>query len=700
MEPIMEPIKVKVSGNIAMVTERPNIITAGTVGQPVEFTFDSLWDGLVKTAVFRAGSTKKVIDRLEKETIVPWEVLSRANVALHIGVYGVNAEGTVVIPTIWATVCPVCVATSPDGDPGIDPTLPVWQNLANDVYYIQQELSEVPEVVNSAIAVERSLASSDLDALADYGIKGFSRFVIEKGNISGTTGNNSSGGTIMRTVLDAGTIKAPADSNTVMTVLNNSGGMYQWRHWEYDADGNFVKVYNWCKVEEYNITLKAGYSYRFTFTDGAAVTDEDLANLPAMVYYLIAEENESNVYQQVKSIDERTSVLESKVAELETALPATLMEALGGSRASTNILTLTESVTLKVTVPRAQSFPVLFNAFAMYTGDEPTVRLHCGSMAAGLYTFGGKDYYISQQWRMPPLPWWSKTIRLDITIPKGTTVYIKDISMNYETARNQASTGVTMYGHLGVGCVYPHNTLTGFSMAAMCGFPACITNIKLTADGVMVCIHDPTINATAHNLDGSDLTEDIAVADKTYEELLQYEYGSWKNQWFLGEKLPTLEEFLDICAKTNMAPTFSIHPTLDTTTWQRIKDMLVKRNLLSSCVVKAGSTDMLHPAFVVLGSSISRYVYDVPGTDVATYIASMRSLFGETTAVKLVLEFNYKVFASDDELATVCDTAIDAGFIVSLYNHGAKSSEWYREMIRMGVTEFTEDWNTSNGLDF
>lgn len=129
----MESIKIDVTGNIARVTEKPIRITSGTAGLPVIFTFDNQWNGLSKTAVFRAGCVQKIRESLEDETTVPWEVLKKPGVWLSIGVYGVDESGTVVIPTIWANVCSIQVGVSPDGDPGIDPTLPVWQRLLGEV---------------------------------------------------------------------------------------------------------------------------------------------------------------------------------------------------------------------------------------------------------------------------------------------------------------------------------------------------------------------------------------------------------------------------------------------------------------------------------------------------------------------------------------------------------------------------------------
>ena len=127
----MEGIKIEVTGNIARVIEKPAKITSGTVGLPVEFAFDSDWELLRKIAVFRAGNIIKSVEIPIAEKAVPWEVLEKPGAWLSVGVYGTNADGTVVIPTIWANVCPIQVGVDPDGDPSTDPTLPIWQTMMN-----------------------------------------------------------------------------------------------------------------------------------------------------------------------------------------------------------------------------------------------------------------------------------------------------------------------------------------------------------------------------------------------------------------------------------------------------------------------------------------------------------------------------------------------------------------------------------------
>ena len=145
----MEIIKLRIRGNMAEVTDAPAVITSGTVGLPVEFIFDDRWDGLSKTAVFRAGCTAKAVTNLQAQAIVPWEVLEKPNCWLQIGVYGVNADGSVAIPTLWANVCVIHTGTDPEADPAVDPTLPVWQEIWNTVSELRQEA--LPDNVANAI---------------------------------------------------------------------------------------------------------------------------------------------------------------------------------------------------------------------------------------------------------------------------------------------------------------------------------------------------------------------------------------------------------------------------------------------------------------------------------------------------------------------------------------------------------------------
>lgn len=138
----MEKIKLQVSGSQIQVVERPAAITAGTVGLEAEFVFDSHWDNLGKTVVFRAGD-KVITAALEGDThIVPWEVLEKADLWLIVGIYGANAEGTVVIPTLWTKVAAIYTGVEPEGDPTLEPANPVWQETLARVAAMEPQVQE------------------------------------------------------------------------------------------------------------------------------------------------------------------------------------------------------------------------------------------------------------------------------------------------------------------------------------------------------------------------------------------------------------------------------------------------------------------------------------------------------------------------------------------------------------------------------
>ena len=152
----MDGIKIEVTGNVAKVAVRPSRLTAGTVGLPVEFSFDSQWDGLTKTAVFRAGNVSKS-SNLVTNTVVPWETMENPGLALEIGVYGVNADGTVAIATIWANVGVIRDGVGIVKDVSIDSTLPAWKQIPNAIGNLPDLTTDAKDSIVAAINEVHSL---------------------------------------------------------------------------------------------------------------------------------------------------------------------------------------------------------------------------------------------------------------------------------------------------------------------------------------------------------------------------------------------------------------------------------------------------------------------------------------------------------------------------------------------------------------
>lgn len=86
----------------------------------------------------------------------------------------------------------------------------------------------------------------------------------------------------------------------------------------------------------------------------------------------------------------------------------------------------------------------------------------------------------------------------------------------------------------------PENTLLAFRQSALQGFGIVETDIRKTADGHYVCIHDASVDRTSNGTGN--------VADMTLTQLKALDFGSWKNVKYTGTTIPTIEEFL-ACAR-------------------------------------------------------------------------------------------------------------------------------------------------------
>lgn len=122
-------VQIDISGAKAVVRKQ-DVLTVGMVGETVVFRFDEAWDGLSKTAIFNQADVARDRFLAEDATTIPWEVLHVPGLPVLIGVYGTNGDGSVVIPTIWATTNPVKSGANPSGDESAAPPDPtVYQEI-------------------------------------------------------------------------------------------------------------------------------------------------------------------------------------------------------------------------------------------------------------------------------------------------------------------------------------------------------------------------------------------------------------------------------------------------------------------------------------------------------------------------------------------------------------------------------------------
>ncbi len=120
-------IKLYAKKNELAVRER-DPLTSGSVNvNEAGFTFSGDWEGLIKTAVFRAGElTRETLLPDTGKCIIPWEVLQKPGVPLYAGVYGSADGGKIVLPTVWAHLGTILEGASP-GEAARPPTPDLWE---------------------------------------------------------------------------------------------------------------------------------------------------------------------------------------------------------------------------------------------------------------------------------------------------------------------------------------------------------------------------------------------------------------------------------------------------------------------------------------------------------------------------------------------------------------------------------------------
>lgn len=97
---------------------------------------------------------------------------------------------------------------------------------------------------------------------------------------------------------------------------------------------------------------------------------------------------------------------------------------------------------------------------------------------------------------------------------------------------------------------YPENTMAAAEGAIETkGYKAIEFDWRFTSDNVPVALHDTTINSTARNDDGSTIGTTIYIANITYAQALQYDFGIRMGSQYAGQRIPTLEEVLLYCKR-------------------------------------------------------------------------------------------------------------------------------------------------------
>jgi glycerophosphoryl diester phosphodiesterase len=129
---------------------------------------------------------------------------------------------------------------------------------------------------------------------------------------------------------------------------------------------------------------------------------------------------------------------------------------------------------------------------------------------------------------------------------------IVTVAMNVPTVMTQTS-GKILIAHRGASAYAAEHTLAAYRLAIEQRADYVEQDLQISKDGVLVCMHDLTLERTTNVkdvfADRASVVNGVKtwrVSDFTLSELKRLDAGSWFKPEFKGERIPTFQEAVDL----------------------------------------------------------------------------------------------------------------------------------------------------------
>lgn len=117
--------------------------------------------------------------------------------------------------------------------------------------------------------------------------------------------------------------------------------------------------------------------------------------------------------------------------------------------------------------------------------------------------------------------------------------------------------------HRGASAYAPEHTLAAYRLALQQGANFVEQDLAVTKDGVLICLHDDTLERTTNvedvfpdrgTVDPATGTRPWLAIDFTLAEIERLDAGSWFHERFAGERVPTWEEAVEAVGAAGLYP--------------------------------------------------------------------------------------------------------------------------------------------------
>ena len=330
---------------------------------------------------------------------------------------------------------------------------------------------------------------------------------------------------------------------------------YGFNVFAYQLDGTFVgswdgtqfaKSWDYVRLREFNLKAYPSYKFRFALfgEDDHTIAISEKSNITFTLSNFIS------LNRAASTVNELIAYTPADIMELGNINGAPIPNAPWWTNSTTRVRTMEDHL-----IP-------------LSVGDKITLKDYTGVTMYVLWENSANTWkqvgWISRDFEVTEAGDYALLLRYDpettvddyndlaslIVIYKQTSIF-DDVyaAINKNQRRDWI---VKSINHRGFGRTAPENTLPAFKLSAKYGWKYVETDVRFTSDGVAVLLHDLSINRTARNADGSEISSEININSITYAQALTYDFGIWMGTQYAGTKIPTLEEFLVLCKKLSL----------------------------------------------------------------------------------------------------------------------------------------------------
>lgn len=130
--------------------------------------------------------------------------------------------------------------------------------------------------------------------------------------------------------------------------------------------------------------------------------------------------------------------------------------------------------------------------------------------------------------------------------------------------------------HRGFNTVAPEETLPAYQLSVENGFKFVECDVRFTSDNIPVLLHDATVDRTSNGTGN--------IADMTFAQARELDFGSWKSETYAGTKIMSFEEFIIFCKATAINPYVEIEVYHLSASNIRLLNDITKKYGMEKCV--------------------------------------------------------------------------------------------------------------------